>query len=70
MTIILAPAYGRVYTNKTQVLNDWNAGKDFVVLSIVHGRGTYTSKNDLPKEFTGIEFRYGKQLEKVYFQSR
>jgi len=30
-TITVTPAYGRDYTTETQVREDWEAGKDFVV---------------------------------------
>lgn len=32
----LTPAYGRDYKSKKEVLEDFNAGKDFVIADITH----------------------------------
>ena len=57
-TITAIPAYGRDYESKKAVLEDWNAGKDFMMQSI-YGCG-YFNKNSNISEFTAIQFRYRK----------
>ena len=34
--LTLTPAYGRDYKNKKAVQADWQAGKDFIIASIMH----------------------------------
>lgn len=46
MSLTLVPAYGRDYKNKREVLEAWNAGKDFMSTGF-HGEG-YVNKNDCP----------------------
>jgi len=38
----LIPAYGRRYTNKHDMLEDWNSGKDFKIVE-----GPFTSIRDI-----------------------
>lgn len=48
-SICVVPAYGRMYNKKETMVNDWNEGKDFKILS-----GPYCSIRDLEtmkKEF-------------------
>jgi hypothetical protein len=55
--IYLVAAYGRYYTTKDQVLQDWMAGKDFKI----HG-GPYCSVRDLEamrSSFCTIYLCYG-----------
>ena len=40
-TIVLMPAYGRVYDSEHKILKDWNAGKAFKILG-----GPYCSIRD------------------------
>lgn len=43
----LAPAYGRVYKSKEEVLKDWNLGKDFQYHEML--KEAYVNKDDCPK---------------------
>lgn len=47
MFYTLTPAYGRDYKSKKAVLEDWTAGKDFLILS--QGRSVYINKADAEK---------------------
>ena len=63
MYTTLTPAYGRDYKSKKAVLEDWAAGKDFIIADMFHpDSGRYTSKRD----WTGksVNIRYQK-LSKV-----
>lgn len=40
------PAYGRDYKSKKAVMDDWNAGKDFLVQDM--RRSGYINKDDKP----------------------
>ena len=51
--VYLFPAYGRKYTAFAEVINDWNAGKDF---SINGFGGPYCSIRDLER----LQQRYTK----------
>ena len=42
MALILVPAYGRKYKSESEMLVDWEGGKDFKIL-----RGPYTSIRDI-----------------------
>lgn len=58
--LTVTPAYGRDYTNKAQVLTDWNAGKDFRDTAT----GQYLSKRDVDKDPSlHVHVRYGKGLK-------
>lgn len=35
--ITLVPAYGRDYKNKAEVMIDWNANKDFIIMDVFLG---------------------------------
>ena len=62
--ITLTPAYGRDYKSKTAVLEDWNAGKDFVIQQIGHPYdGRYANKENM-KDEGKVQLRYAK-LTKV-----
>ena len=61
--IIVSPAYGRDYKNKSDAVQSWRAGHDFVLESIVpfdksHGR--YCSNRNFPAG-TKVEIRYKKK---------
>jgi hypothetical protein len=51
------PAYGRDYKSKKAVLEDWNAGKDFLVQDMFSSG--YVNKDDKPADLT-INIRYNK----------
>lgn len=58
----LTPAYGRTYSSKRAVLQDYNAGKDF----ISQPDGRYININDIASALAlHVKVRYGKRLEKV-----
>ena len=66
MTMIgLAPAYGRDYKSKADILNDWNRDRDFIMTDFDAG-GRYVNRRDLRLSgFVGsLKFRY-KCLTKV-----
>lgn len=44
--LIVGPAYGRDYKSKKAVMVDWDAGKDFVILSMGPDMGRYINKED------------------------
>lgn len=61
------PAYGVNLNSQKDVIEHYNAGKDFMVLSMFHNPGSYISKKEV--ESAGdvvLEVRYGKNLTKVY----
>lgn len=58
----LTPAYGRIYTNKREVLRDYDSGKDF----ISQPEGSYINRADIAQALAlHVKIRYGKHLEKV-----
>ena len=71
MIITALPAYGRDYKSKAKLLEDWDAGKDFINTSPFI-RGTYFSKRDmaamLKDGIKAINFRYNKQLKSMYYK--
>jgi hypothetical protein len=59
-SLTLIGAYGRDYKNQKAVKNDWNAGKDFVIMTMFGGHyGQYVSKREVPKDAV-IFIRYNK----------
>lgn len=54
----VTPAYGRDYKSKKEVLEAWNANKDFQIADMFHG-GTYVNKQDVKPGET-ISFRYSR----------
>lgn len=61
----VGPAYGRDYKSAAAVRQDWNDGKDFMMLSVMHGvdaHGTYCSKKDFATG-TSVIVRYGKMMK-------
>jgi hypothetical protein len=65
MSLILIPAYGRDYKSKKEVLADFEANKDFIVMP--HKQAT--NKSDLVRlNEKNIQFRYGK-LRKVFIHT-
>ncbi len=66
MFVSATPAYGRDYKNSTELLTDWQAGKDFR-LHMPQG-STYFSIRDTEKddEHWVVTFRFDK-LNKTYY---
>lgn len=62
----LTPAYGRDYTSRAKVLEDFKSDKDFT-LTLFGGRSTYANRTSLKDEpdSTHIQFRYAK-LRKTF----
>lgn len=44
----LGAAYGRQYKTAKEIKEDWDNNKDFVILDVFHGGGTYVNKADAP----------------------
>lgn len=60
MFLTIVPAYGRDYKSKKEVMQDWEAGKDFQINCMMHPRdGSYVNKEDAPKGAT-LNVRYKK----------
>ena len=63
----LVPAYGRDYTSKREVLQDWNANRDFLVADLFsQWDGKPVNRADLERA-TGpqqVQIRY-KRLERI-----
>lgn len=63
--MIVQGAYGRTYSKQADIKRDWESGEDFQIIDIFAGYGRYVNKQDVqPGQF--IEFRYGRQNEKVF----
>lgn len=66
MELTLAPAYGRIYRSRADVLAAWHRGEDFQVLGLSHGR--YCSERDAQRlRASGIRTLvfYGKQASQA-----
>jgi len=54
-----APAYGKDYKSRAEVLAAWNADKDFADTSLFNTSGTYTNRPDAEREgLRSITIRY------------
>lgn len=53
--------------NAQKAVRDYyEAGKDFIILSVVHGTGRHISKREVENDPSiKLEVRYGRNLEKV-----
>lgn len=59
---VLTPAYGRVYTTREKVENDYLNGKDFILNDpSSQWNGRYCSIRDFEGET--VELRYGERLQ-------
>ena len=68
-TITLTPAYGRDYTSKVAVSQDFQLGKDFIIAQYGHPYdGKPCNKADLP-EWT-VNIRYSKLRKITNVQSQ
>jgi len=64
-TLVLTPAYGRDYTSRKAVEDDWNANKDFLVATMGPDEGRYINKQDAEQaQLSSVKIRY-KQLQQV-----
>ena len=67
-SLTLIGAYGRDYKNQKAVKNDWNAGKDFVIMTLFGGHyGQYVNKDDAPED-AYIFIRYNERRSIVQVQ--
>ena len=58
MYITVVPAYGRDYKSAKEVVEAWDAGKDFRICDLSSPRdGGYINKDDAPKGAT-VNVRY------------
>ena len=51
-------AYGRTYKSLKAAKADWDADKDFVIVDMFHGGGTYVNKADAINMSESIMLRY------------
>lgn len=64
--LVCVPAYGRQLNTIKEIEEHWNADKDFRIVSIYNGGGTYVNRRDAIEHELVVEVRYGKQLEKMH----
>lgn len=66
MSLTVVPAYGRDYTSKKLVLEDWEANKDFRIIE-GSANGSYLNKSDAEQNGLEVWVRYGnmRQIMKV-----
>ena len=65
--ITVKAAYGKELLSEKEVLQHYLDGKDFMVLSLHHGAGSYLNCMDCEraKKPISLEVRYGKNSQKV-----
>ena len=62
--IVVRP-FGKGLNAQKAVREYFNAGKDFIILSVVHGAGRHISKAEVDKDPSiKLEVRYGRAGEK------
>jgi len=64
--VVCVPAYGRKLNTIKEIVEHWDADKDFRIVGINTGGGTYVNKRDALKNELTLEVRYGKQYEKLH----
>ena len=64
-TIPVQPSYGVKLNNQKQVREHYEQGRDFDILSVVHGPGRKISKREAQEHGFALEIRYGENGEKV-----
>ncbi len=65
-TYIVCKPFGKGLNAQKAVREYYNAGKDFVILSVVHGVGRHISKREVEADPTiKLEVRYGRNDEKL-----
>lgn len=64
-SVTLVPAYGRDYKSKRALLEDWEAGKDFIAYDVRSSTPAYINKEQADglraDGYTHLHFRYNKQ---------
>ena len=65
--ITVKPAYGKELLSEKDVLQHYLDGKDFMILSLHHGAGSYLNILDCEraKKPISLEVRFGKKSQKV-----
>ena len=65
--ITVKPAYGNELNSEKEVLQHYLDGKDFMILSLYHGAGSYLNITDCERAAKPIslEVRFGKKSQKV-----
>lgn len=65
--ITVKPAYGKELNSEKEVLQHYLDGKDFMILSLHHGAGSYLNILDCEraKKPISLEVRFGKKSQKV-----
>lgn len=65
--ITVKAAYGKELNSEKEVLQHYLDGKDFMVLSLHHGAGSYLNRIDCERASKPIslEVRFGKKSQKV-----
>ena len=65
--ITVKAAYGKELLSEKEVLQHYLDGKDFMILSLHHGAGTYLNILDCEraKKPISLEVRFGKKSQKV-----
>ena len=65
--ITVKAAYGKELNSEKEVLQHYLEGKDFMVLSLHHGAGSYLNCMDCEraKKPISLEVRFGKKSQKV-----
>ena len=65
--ITVKPAYGKELLSEKEVLQHYLDGKDFMILSLQHGAGSYLNCMDCEraKKPISLEVRFGKKSQKV-----
>ena len=61
--LVITPAYGRDYKSKTEAVDAWRSGKDFVVQGLSGYAGCYVGKGEsstLKQDgYSGVMIRFG-----------
>ena len=65
--IVVKPAYGKELNSEKEVLQHYLDGKDFMILSLHHGAGSYLNILDCERASNPIslEVRFGKKSQKL-----
>ena len=65
--ITVKAAYGKELLSEKDVLQHYLEGKDFMILSLHHGAGSYLNRTDCERASKPIslEVRFGKKSQKV-----
>ena len=58
MRLTLSPAYGRDYKSKAEVQKDWDAGKDFVIETMMHPDCGRPMNKEQVSDSEAISIRY------------